>query len=174
VMETLWEASREGQDPVLVDASACALSLVQAAARLASGGRTLRILDFPAFWAREVMPVLPPPAKRPGLAVLHPTCSLTRAGGMADLLAVARAHAEEVRVPLSTGCCGFAGDRGLLVPELLASATLAEVSELAEIDPTGAAGLYSTNRTCELGLTHATGRPWRSLVRLVHEAWFRA
>ena len=32
------------------------------------------------------------------------------------------------------------------------------------------AGLYSTCRTCEIGMTRAVGRPFRSLLHLVHEA----
>ena len=34
----------------------------------------------------------------------------------------------------------------------------------------GDAGLYSTCRTCEIGMSRAVGRPYRSLVHLVQEA----
>lgn len=39
------------------------------------------------------------------------------------LEAIAKACSDSVLVPLDTGCCAFAGDRGFLVPELTASAT---------------------------------------------------
>ena len=57
-------------------------------------------------------------------------------------------------VPDTWGCCAFAGDRGLLHPELTASATAAQAAEIAE----GHFDAYaSCNRTCELGMTRATG-----------------
>jgi D-lactate dehydrogenase len=88
---------------------------------------------------------------------------------------VARAHAEAVAVPRFAECCGFAGDRGFLVPELTASATVVEAAELQRLLESGpAAGLYSTCRTCEIGMSRAVGRPFRSLVHLVHEAVARA
>ena len=77
-------------------------------------------------------------------------------------------------VPPVAECCGFAGDQGFLVPELTASATAAEAAEVRELrrrEP--GAGCYSTCRTCEIGMTRAVGRPYRSLVHLVHEALAR-
>jgi len=129
------------------------------------------VLDFPAFWAREALPRLAQPRRRPGRAVLHPTCTLITAGELDALVAVARAHAQETLVPASAECCGFAGDRGFLVPELTASATRDEAAELeAQLDP--GTGFYSTCRTCEIGLSRGVGRPYLSLVHLVHEALF--
>jgi D-lactate dehydrogenase len=109
--------------------------------------------------------------RRPGPAILHATCTLLKTGGLSDLLAVARAHAETVVVPRFTECCGFAGDRGFLVPELTASATATEAAEIQRLlEESPEAGLYSTCRTCEIGMTRAVGRPFRSLLHLVHEA----
>ena len=84
-------------------------------------GAPLRIHDFPTFWAREVLPRLGRPRRRPGRAVLHPTCTLVKTGGLPDLLrGRARAHARRSSCPPGAECCGFAGDRGFLVPELTA------------------------------------------------------
>jgi D-lactate dehydrogenase len=167
----LWSASREGADPVVTDASPCAGALADdAVASLAEQGRRLTVLDFPGFWARDGLSRVGEGRRRPGAAVLHPTCTLVKTGGLPDLLRVARAHSEEVIVPAAAECCGFAGDRGFLVPELTASATAREAAELLEIAATRDAGLYSTCRTCEIGMSRAVGRPYRSLVHLVHEA----
>jgi D-lactate dehydrogenase len=170
--EALWRASSGGRLPVVTDASPCAGTLGEGvAAVLAETGREVRMLDFPAFWARQVLPGIEKPPRRKGTAILHPTCTLVKADGMADLVAVARAHADEVEIPLFAECCGFAGDRGFLVPELTASATATEAAELrrlVERDPE--AGCYSTCRTCEIGLSRAVGRPFRPLLSLVHEA----
>jgi D-lactate dehydrogenase len=174
--EALWRASDGGRLAVVTDASPCAGTLSDlVAGALRVSGRALRMLDFPSFWAREILPGIGDPPRRPGTAVLHPTCTLIKAGGLGDLLAVARAHAEAVAVPRFAECCGFAGDRGFLVPELTASATVVEAAELQRLLESGpAAGLYSTCRTCEIGMSRAVGRPFRSLVHLVHEAVARA
>ena len=136
----------------------------------------LATFDFPSFWAREVLPSLERlPPRRAGTAILHPTCTLVKGGGLEDLLAVARAHAEEVVVPKFAECCGFAGDKGFLMPELTASATVAEaaeVRELCERDPGEAC--FSTCRTCEIGMARAVGRPFRPVLSLVHETVTRA
>jgi D-lactate dehydrogenase len=140
-------------------------------AALAEGGRRLVVHDFPAFWSAHGLARVGEGRRRRGTAVLHPTCTLVKTGGLPDLLRVARAHSDAVIVPPAAECCGFAGDRGFLVPELTAAATAREareVREVREIAPD--AGLYSTCRTCEIGMSRAVGRHYRSLVHLVQEA----
>ncbi len=167
----LWSASREGEDPVVTDASPCAGALVDlAVATLAEDGRRLAVYDFAAFWAEQGLPRVGEQRRRPGTAVLHPTCTLMKKGGLPDLLRVARAHSDSVVIPAAAECCGFAGDRGFLVPELTAAATAREAADVLEITAATDAGLYSTCRTCEIGMSRAVGRPYRSLVHLVHEA----
>ncbi|HEX9188362.1 MAG TPA: FAD-binding and (Fe-S)-binding domain-containing protein [Vicinamibacteria bacterium] len=170
--EALWRASSGGRLPVVTDASPCAGTLDDLVAQiLKETRRAVRMLDFPGFWAREVLPGVADPPRRKGTAILHPTCTLIKSGGAADLVAVARAHAEAVEVPLFAECCGFAGDRGFLVPELTASATAVEAAEIRRIlEREPQAGCYSTCRTCEIGMSRAVGRPFRSLLHLVHEA----
>jgi D-lactate dehydrogenase len=63
--------------------------------------------------------------------------------------------------PLRSTCCGMAGDRGMLHPELTASATQNEAGELA--GRTHDACLCS-NRTCEIGLQLGTGAPYESFL----------
>lgn len=170
--QALWRASEGGRLAVVTDASPCAGTLADAvAADLRERGRSLNMLDFPSYWAREVLPGLRTRAVRPGTAIVHPTCTLLKTGGLPDLLAVARAHAEKVAVPRFAECCGFAGDRGFLVPELTASATAVEAAEIGRLlaeDP--GAGLYSTCRTCEIGMARAVGRPFLPLLALVQDA----
>ncbi len=169
--DALWKASQAGRDPVVTDASPCAGTLNDLAlAVLRESGRTLCVFDFPSFWARLVLPGREAPPRRRGTAVLHPTCSLVKSGGLPDLVRVAEAHAERVVVPGSAECCGFAGDRGFLVPELTESATRAEAAEVRALLDGDAVGLYSTCRTCEIGMTRAVGRPYLSVLHLVHQA----
>ncbi len=97
---------------------------------------------------------------------LHPTCSDRHAGDVEHLRRLAAACADEVTVPFEAGCCGFAGDRGLLHPELTASAT---AREAAEVNGVHYDDHLSSNRTCELGLTRATGRRYRHAIELLEE-----
>ena len=99
-------------------------------------------------------------------AAVHPTCSTTHLGLTKTLERLAGRLAGEVLVPVGTTCCGTAGDRGLLHPELVISATR---DEKAGLDETPAQAYLSANRTCEMGLRQATGFPYESFVFLLEE-----
>ena len=74
--------------------------------------------------------------------------------------------ADEAIVPDGWRCCGFAGDRGLLHPELTASASHLEAAEVGERRYDA---YLSSNRTCELGMSRATGRTYRHALELLAE-----
>jgi D-lactate dehydrogenase len=123
-------------------------------------------MDAVAFVDSTVLPSLPAARKIPSV-VVHPTCSSTQLGLNPALLRVAAAAAEEVVSPDDWSCCAFAGDRGLLHPELTATATAPEARAVAGH---AAAAYASVNRTCELGMTRATGHPYRHLLEVLEEA----
>ena len=158
-VDALWLASDGGRLPVVCDNSSCSEGLVGAvksAASLDAKYSALNIVDAVDFAASAILPRVQVDEKL-GSVVVHPTCSSTRAGSNANLLAVANACAHEAVVPDAWGCCGFAGDRGMLHPELTASATDAEAREIAGIH---ADAHVSCNRTCEIGMTRATGEQY--------------
>lgn len=163
----LWEATRGGELPIICDATSCTEGLQHAVEthEPGPGKRKLRIIDAVEFTAETILPLLPERTKLASLA-LHPTCSSTRMGLNASLTAVAAAVANRVEVPDSWGCCAFAGDRGMLHPELTASAT---EQQAAEVNTLGAAAHASCNRTCELGMTRATGHDYRHILELLDE-----
>jgi len=66
----------------------------------------------------------------------------------AKLAGIAATLADEVTVPAATRCCGMAGDRGLLHPEL-PRAALTDTAR--ELDGRHFDACVSSNRTCELG-----------------------
>jgi D-lactate dehydrogenase len=70
-------------------------------------------------------------------------------------------------VPIEATCCGMAGDRGLLHPELTVAAT---ADEAAEVSARRFDAYLSANRTCEIALEQSTGRPYVSAVQLLEEA----
>ncbi|MGO9823053.1 MAG: FAD-binding oxidoreductase, partial [Solirubrobacteraceae bacterium] len=94
------------------------------------------------------------------------TCACTQLGLSGKLAAIAHALADEVVIPLGSGCCGMAGDRGWFHPELPASALRPVVEELR----TRHCDAYvSSNRTCEIALAQQTGRPYASFVLVLEE-----
>ncbi|MFT3888019.1 MAG: FAD-binding and (Fe-S)-binding domain-containing protein [Arachnia sp.] len=147
-----------GQVPIVTDAASC----TQALRRLIDG-RDAPVVDIVAFAATELLPRLTVTHRLDSLA-LHPTCASTELGLNDALLRVARFIADDVVVPASWSCCGFAGDRGLLHPELTAAATAPMADELAGRT---FAAYASLNRTCEVGMTQATGHPYRHIVELL-------
>lgn len=162
VLPAIWEASRQGELPIVCDAASCTEGLETLLAAVADEPR-LRVVDAVAFVDQHVLPVLPQGNRVSSLA-LHPTCSSTRLGINEALNRVADTVAEEVVIPENWGCCAFAGDRGMLHPELTASATAREAASVAERHFDAYA---SINRTCELGMTRATGRPYQHILELL-------
>jgi D-lactate dehydrogenase len=162
VLATLRAATRNGELPVICDASSCTEGLLHSIEADTTEPR-MRVIDVVDFVAARILPALPPHERIESLAV-HPTCSSTRLGINPQLTAVAAAVAETVLVPDDWGCCAFAGDRGMLHPELTASATRSQAAEVKAFD---AAAHASCNRTCELGMTRATGEDYRHVLELL-------
>ncbi len=167
-VERLWRWSGEAELPVVIDAASCSQAALEPgegvlseenAERLAA----LQILDSVAWAHDRLLPRLEV-GRKVGSATVHPACATRHLGLVPRLRRLAAALAEEVYVAPSATCCGFAGDRGISHPELTAAATRPQAEELAgrSFD----AHLCS-NRTCEIGLTRATGEPYESFVFLL-------
>ncbi|MER6446429.1 FAD-binding and (Fe-S)-binding domain-containing protein [Streptomyces venezuelae] len=170
IVEAAWGWTAGGLLPLVVDASSCTLGIArEVVPYLTPENRALhaelRILDSVVWAADELLPRLEV-RRTVGSAVLHPTCSMRHLGDEDRLRAVAAACAEEVVVPDDAGCCAFAGDRGMLHPELTASAT---AREAAEVTARAFDAHLSANRMCEVGMDRATGRRYYSaLLELEH------
>jgi D-lactate dehydrogenase len=168
-VRNLIAASDGGRLPIVCDNSSCSEGLVHAlenVRELDGVPVALTILDAVDFAAERLLPVLQPGERIASLTV-HPTCSSTRLGSNAHLQQLADAVAVTATVPVDWGCCGFAGDRGMLHPELTASATRAEAAEVASGDFDAHA---SCNRTCEIGMSRATGSDYRHILELLEES----
>lgn len=150
-------ASQNGRYPVLCDTSPCTLRMSE---RLDA---RLTVKDPVAFAHDHLLPRLEITPKRARIA-LHITCSSTCMGLGDKFLALAEYCADEVVVPPEIACCGFAGDKGFMVPELNAAALrgLADAVHGCEVG-------YSNSRTCEMGLSQHAGIPYRSILDLLHE-----
>jgi D-lactate dehydrogenase len=169
-IERFWEWSDAARLPVVVDTSPCTYGLRTSRAFLTEDNQhrfdRLRILDSVAFVHDELLPRLTPRRQARSVA-LHPVCSLVKMNLTGKLEAIAKFCCDQVTLPVTAGCCGFAGDRGFLFPELTESATRREA---AEVLASRHDGFYSSSRTCEIGMTRATGQVYRSYIYLLEQA----
>ncbi|HEX7244700.1 MAG TPA: FAD-binding and (Fe-S)-binding domain-containing protein [Solirubrobacterales bacterium] len=168
MVESLWRWSGEGVLPIVIDAASCTQAIAdpgegvlteENAERLAK----LEILDSVAWANDRLLPLLEVPEKVAS-ATVHPTCATRHMGLAPRLRRLAGALADDVHVAPSATCCGFAGDRGISNPELTASATRPQAEELAGRDFDAR---LSSNRTCEIGMTRATGAPYESVILML-------
>lgn len=170
MLERFWEWSEGGRLPVVIDASSCTYTLRTCTADLTPADlerwRQLTILDSLEFVHDILLPRLPI-CRLPEEVVLHPNCAarkLDLSGKLADIAGFCAASAT---TPQNLECCAFAGDRGLLFPEMTTSAAQPEAQE---VNTRTYDGYYSSNLTCEMGMSLATGRPYRSFLYLVERA----
>ncbi|HEY8591032.1 MAG TPA: FAD-binding and (Fe-S)-binding domain-containing protein [Naasia sp.] len=169
VLPALLAASDGGRLPIVCDAASCTEGL-ETMRRLAvdAGGsfEALRFVDAVQFAHDRILPMLAVTSPFASITV-HTTCSTAQLGIDSALISIARAIATDVHVPVDWGCCAFAGDRGLLHPELTAAATAAEA---AEVRAAMAHEHVSANRTCEIGMSRATGFSYRHVIEALERA----
>ncbi|MFC9394847.1 FAD-binding and (Fe-S)-binding domain-containing protein [Streptomyces sp. NPDC057027] len=171
IVEAAWGWTAGGRLPLVVDASSCTLGIAhEVVPYLTEENRELHaeltVVDSLVWAADELLPRLDV-RRRVASAVVHPTCSMRHLGDEEKLTALAGACAEEVVVPADAGCCAFAGDRGMLHPELTASAT---AREAAEVTARPFDAHVSANRMCEIGMNRATGRSYESVLLALERA----
>ena len=149
--------SEGGRLPVLTDASTCAKHMrdFPGDAQLADSAQFLL----------QILPRLTMTQKLPVLAVHH-NCSAQRLGEQKAIETLARACADTIAVLNSVTCCGYAGDKGLFVPELNAHATRRVSADIPEGCEIG----VSTVSTCASGLTEHAGIPFVGLASLLEWA----
>jgi D-lactate dehydrogenase len=154
-----------GELPVVVDASSCTLGLLaEVPEALEEPQReafaAVTIVDSISWVRDELLDALQVGERMESLAV-HASCAVTHMELGEKLGEIAAALAERVVVPSAPSCCGTAGDRGLLHPELPSASAR---SDAIELQPPAAQVHVSSNRTCEIGLTQATGESHGSFV----------
>ncbi len=172
VANAILRWTEDGRLPLVVDATSCTLGLLREVPDAleddtAERYRKVRILDSIEWVHDSVLPALDPAAGvRVHSVAVHPPCAATALGLVEKLRAIAAELADETVVPVASACCGTAGDRGLLHPELPAAALAPVADELAG---QAFSACLCSNRTCEIGLTQVTGRPYESFVLLLEQ-----
>ena len=165
----LWQWTKEGKFPVVMDITACTHTLQSCRSVLTAENQkrfdSLKIIDSIEYIADYILPNAVVLEKKSSIA-LHPVCSLQKMGLQAKFVHIAHQFADKVEVPMHAGCCGMAGDRGFLFPEFTRSATATEANDIKkkEFD-----GYYSTSKTCEIAMSDAVGKNYQSILYLVDE-----
>jgi D-lactate dehydrogenase len=162
VLAALWQQSQQGQRPVLIDTSPCALKLREDAAGHPLY-RQLKLTEPATFALQYLVPRLQLSATDNAIA-LHPTCSSRRMHTDQAQLQLARLLSHSVVVPEDIHCCGFAGDKGFQLPELNAAALAPLRAQVSHCQ-----GGYSTSRTCEIGLSAHSDLLYQSLLQLLDQ-----
>jgi len=152
----LRDASEGGRWPIVFDTSPCAYRMKKYLA-----GR-LSVHDSIEFVHDVVLPrvSLTP---LPHAVAVHPVCSVRKMGTTAKLLAIAARCSGQVVTTDEVHCCGFAGERGFMRPELNEHA----LRHLSAALPAGCTSGYSSSRTCEIGLSEMADFPYQSILYLV-------
>jgi glycerol-3-phosphate dehydrogenase subunit C len=153
----LLKASEDGKYLILYDMSPCFYH------SKGEFSKNLKIVDPIEFMLDYVMPQLVVKNKKDTIAVF-PVCSVKKIGKMDQLLALSNLCANNVTL-IDSNCCGFAGDRGFLIPELNEYG----LRELKEQIPANCKEGYSTSRTCEIGLEKISCMDFKSIFYLIEE-----
>ncbi|TMI62451.1 MAG: FAD-binding oxidoreductase [Bacteroidetes bacterium] len=167
IIDHLWKITGTGKYPVVMDISSCTYTLQHLRPVLTQDNKErfdgLRIIDSIDYLHDYILPKNLSVQKKKSI-VLHPVCSLQKMGIENKFLKIASCFSENVSVPKTAGCCGMAGDRGFLFPELTASATSAEADEVKNATYEG---YYSSTKTCEMAMSEAVGKNYESVLYLV-------
>ena len=156
--KALLKASENGRYPVLCDQSPCLH-------RMRDHIKSMKLYEPAEFITEYLVPYLEfHPTDRP--VAVHVTCSTRLMGLAATIIGLARKCSTNVIVPTEVGCCGFAGDKGFMMPKLNEWG-LRKLRP--QIEASGAKQGYSNSRTCEIGLTTNSGIPYKSIAYLVNE-----
>ncbi len=159
----LHQASEGGRWPIVFDTSPCAYRMKRMLA-----GR-LVVHDSIDFVHDSVLPRVKLTPQAQAVAV-HPVCSVRKMGSADKLTAIARACSAEVVTVDEVQCCGFAGERGFVRPELNEHA----LRHLNAALPADCHRGYSSSRTCEIGLSEMSQRPYQSILYLVERCAAKA
>ena len=171
-VETFYRESHGGEVPIVCDTTSCTHTLLSLAHKEnlftpenQEKYKALKIIDVTTWLDEYVMPNLKvtKPKKR---LLLHPTCASKLLGLNTVMVKVARECAEQADVMTDAYCCGAAGDRGFIYPEVAKAATRDEKKQIGD---TVYDGCYSLARTCEISMMAVIGRPYESILYLVDE-----
>ncbi len=164
--DILYSLSEHGQIPILLDMSPCSYHI-----RSINNNKrdSIHFIDIVELF-HDKIDELSSYYDSSTEVLIHHTCSGQKMQQEKMLEEIVRTLAGTVNTPFVNGCCGAAGDRGLLYPELTNSASENCSSMYSDIS-NNALGV-STSKMCELSMTNSTEIPFYSIIEFVHQAIF--
>jgi len=149
--------SENGKYPIVTDMSPCAYTMKE------NFKSTIKLYDVVEFISEHIINNIKiNPLDE--TVTLFSVCSSKKMELEDTLINISKKCAVNVHIA-EANCCGFAGDKGFLVPELNTHG----LKDLKKQIPCGVTKGYSTSRTCEIGLSSKTGIPYKSIAYLVDE-----
>lgn len=151
----LLKVSNDGELPIFSDSSPCSLTM------RGKFDPRLNIIDSVDFLHDQVLPALAFKKQAKPVA-LHISCSASQLGQAEKLQRLLAVCTNTVVIPEGISCCGFAGDKGFMLPELTAAALSSLACQVSECSRG-----VSSSRTCEIGLSHHAGIEYQHIVYLL-------
>ncbi len=152
-IKLLYEVSKGGKIPIVVDTSPCTYKFLHPSDDISKEiNKKLKELKF-----IDIIPFLDIITKDINYKPLdikiavHPTCSTKKMEHLQILESLVKKCAKKVVIPENSNCCGFAGDRGLIVPQLTNNAVKYNKNQLS-VEERKLNG-YSSSRMCEIGMS---------------------
>ncbi|MDD2242326.1 MAG: FAD-binding and (Fe-S)-binding domain-containing protein [Bacteroidales bacterium] len=150
-------ASENGKYPILCDMSPCTYTMKE------NFGKELRVYEPVEFSRKFLIPKLRVRKLNKSVAVFA-VCTAKKMGVDNMLYDIAKACARRVIV-VDENCCGFAGDKGFMLPELNENGLRNLRAQVADCKEG-----YATSRTCEIGLSNYGKITFKSILYLIDEA----
>lgn len=164
----LFEVSKSGKLSIVVDTSPCTYKFLHPSDGISkevmAKWEKLKFIDIIPFLDSITKDIIHKPLDRE--IVVHPTCSTQKMEHMQLIESLAKRCAVKVTIPENSNCCGFAGDRGLIIPQLTKNAIKFNKDQLSS----GQRKLngYSSSRMCEIGMSDSD-QSYTSIALLVRD-----
>lgn len=158
-----------GNVAIVCDHSACSYEMLSFVRNLDSKNE-LKIYDMPQFIESVLLHRLHITPKAENIA-LYAMCATKKGKWDGTLEAIAKACVNgNVIKHNKTQCCGFAGNKGFICPELNESA-LRELKDFYNLkqDSMAIKRGFASSSTCEIGLNEKTNISWQNILYLVDE-----
>jgi len=131
-----------------------------------NGQKNIEVLN-PINFLRDIVIPNTKVNKRFNKIFYHSPCSMEGQGDKSDEIDLIKYFGKQVDYPQQTICCGFAGDLGFFIPQLMKSAT---TTIKDKINLEQKYNQYcSTSITCEMGLTQSTGKDFQSILSIANK-----
>jgi D-lactate dehydrogenase len=166
----LYEISSGGKYPILVDSSSCLLNFRSAGNDLDEEVKKMYdkmlFIDIIEYIGQYILPRMESVIKLKEIGI-HKTCSVEKLGLESEMNRICRELSDKVYIPDNSVCCGSAGDRGMMYPELVREATSSYAKEITE---SANELFFSTNAPCEMAMESVSGKKYFNLLKLVELA----